>query len=85
RDGAEPVVAAARVHGDKAAAAVEALLAADPLDTLPKKIPSVAWVEIRALPQILLRDRAHALPDDAVAHVLTMLAMSKPDDVYAGV
>ncbi|GGV24095.1 hypothetical protein GCM10010182_53080 [Actinomadura cremea] len=85
RDGAEPVVAAARVHGDKAAAAVEALLSADPLDTLPRKIPSVEWVEIRALPQILLRDRAHALPDDAVRHVLTMLAMSSPDDAYAGV
>ncbi|MFV2216030.1 DUF4132 domain-containing protein, partial [Actinomadura sp. LOL_016] len=85
RDGAEPVVAAARVHGDEAAAAIEALLAADPLDDLPKKIPPVDWVDPRVLPQILLRDRAHALPDDAVAHVLTMLAMSKPDDVYAGV
>ncbi|MEV5827367.1 DUF4132 domain-containing protein [Spirillospora sp. NPDC052242] len=86
RRGPEPVVAAARVHGDAAAAAVEALLAADPLDDLPKKIPSVGWAEPRMLPQILLRDdRTRALPDEAAAHVLTMLAMSTPDAPYAGV
>ncbi|MEV5827368.1 DUF4132 domain-containing protein [Spirillospora sp. NPDC052242] len=83
RHGAEPVVAAARAHGDEAAAAVEALLAA-PGDDLPKKIPSHDWVEVRALPQILLRDRAHALPDEAAAHVLTMLAMSAPGAPYWG-
>ncbi|QFG20440.1 DUF4132 domain-containing protein [Actinomadura sp. WMMB 499] len=85
RHGPDTVVEAARAHGDEAAAAIGTLLAADPLDTLPKKIPSVGWVEIRALPPLLLRDRTHALPDDAVRHVLTMLAMSNPDDVYAGV
>ncbi|WP_211238622.1 hypothetical protein, partial [Actinomadura rifamycini] len=85
REGAGPVVAAARVHGDAAAAAIEALVTADPLDKLPAVIPSADWVELRALPRLLLRGRTHALPDEAVAHVLTMLAMSKPDEVYAGV
>ncbi|QFG20441.1 DUF4132 domain-containing protein [Actinomadura sp. WMMB 499] len=85
RHGAEPVVAAARVHGDEAAAAVAALLAADPLEALPAKIPAVDWADSSVLPQILLRDRRHALPDAAAAHVLTMLAMSKPDAPYAGV
>ncbi|WP_026405249.1 DUF4132 domain-containing protein [Actinomadura rifamycini] len=85
RTGPEEIVAAARVHGDAAAAAVEALLAADPLDDLPKKIPAVEWADPRTLPQILLRDRTRALPDEAAGHVLTMLAMSKADDPYAGV
>ncbi|WP_346045299.1 DUF4132 domain-containing protein [Actinomadura chokoriensis] len=85
RHGPEAIVAAARVHGEVAAAAIEALLAADPLDDLPKKIPVVDWADPRALPQILLRDRERALPDESVGHVMTMLAMSKPGDAYAGV
>ncbi|MEU5989269.1 DUF4132 domain-containing protein [Spirillospora sp. NPDC047418] len=85
RHGPEAIVAAARVHGEKAAAAIEALLAADPLDDLPKKVPAVDWADPRALPQILLRDRARALPDESAGHVMTMLAMSKPGDAYAGV
>ncbi|MBE1537268.1 DUF4132 domain-containing protein [Actinomadura algeriensis] len=85
RHGPDAVVEAARVHGDAAAAGIEALLSADPLDNLPKKIPSVEWVEVRALPRLLLRGRTHALPGDAVRHVLTMLALSKPDEVYPGV
>lgn len=85
RHGPEAIVAAARVHGEKAAAAIKELLAADPLDDLPKKIPVVDWADPRALPQILLRDRERALPDESVGHVMTMLAMSKPGDAYAGV
>ncbi|GGV24125.1 hypothetical protein GCM10010182_53130 [Actinomadura cremea] len=90
RHGAAPIVEAARelggpLHGDRAAAAIEALLAADPLDDLPAKMPDVAWVDPGVLPQILLRDRARALPDDAVRHVATMLAMSQPGAEYAGV
>ncbi|MEU5877010.1 DUF4132 domain-containing protein [Spirillospora sp. NPDC047279] len=75
-----PIVDAARVHGDKAAAAIETLLTTDRLDVLPKKIPVVDWAEPRVLPPLLLRDRAEVLPDAAAGHVLTMLAM--PD--YAG-
>ncbi|MEV5827366.1 DUF4132 domain-containing protein [Spirillospora sp. NPDC052242] len=85
RHGAEPVVAAARVHGDAAAAGIEALLSTDPLDVLPTKIPPVDWIDVRVLPPLLLRDRTHALPDEAAAQVLTMLAMSTPDAPYAGV
>ncbi|MEV3926593.1 DUF4132 domain-containing protein [Actinomadura coerulea] len=86
RHGAEAVVAAARVHGDRAAGAIEALVTADPLDVLPAKIPQVGdWADVRLLPQILLRGRERALPDAAVRHVLTMLAMSRPAKVYPGV
>ncbi|WP_412518400.1 DUF4132 domain-containing protein [Actinomadura madurae] len=85
-ESAEAVVEAARVHGDAAAAAIEALLAVDPLDLLPSKIPQAGdWADVRLLPQILLRDRARALPDAAARHVVTMLAMSRPGEVYAGV
>ncbi|MEU6748232.1 DUF4132 domain-containing protein [Spirillospora sp. NPDC046719] len=84
--GAGGVVDAARAHGDEAADAIEALLAVDPLEILPAKIPAVGdWADVRMLPQILLRDRERALPETAVPHVLTMLAMSKPGEVYAGV
>ncbi|HEU5029790.1 MAG TPA: DUF4132 domain-containing protein, partial [Spirillospora sp.] len=84
--GASGIVDAARAHGDKAAEAIEALLAVDPLEILPAKIPAVGdWADVRMLPQILLRDGERALPDAAAAHVLTMLAMSKPGEVYAGI
>jgi hypothetical protein len=84
--GSGAIVEAARVHGDRAADAIEALLTADPLDVLPVKIPRAGvWADVRLLPQILLRDRARALPDAAARHVVTMLAMSRPGEVYAGV
>ncbi|WP_285580003.1 DUF4132 domain-containing protein [Actinoallomurus iriomotensis] len=87
RHGNESVVeATARVHGDEAADALKALLSVDPLELLPKRIPVVGeWADAIRLPQIRLRDRDDALPADAVRHLLTMLAMSKPDEVYAGV
>ncbi|MEW2352950.1 DUF4132 domain-containing protein [Spirillospora sp. NPDC029432] len=85
RHGPDGIVEAARVHGDRAAAGIEALLSADPLEELPKKIPAVEWADPRALPQLLLRDRERALPDEAAGHVLTMLAMSEPGHEYAGV
>jgi hypothetical protein len=85
RHGAEAVAAAARAHDERAAAPVEALLSADPLDVLPAKIPATAgWADARLLPQLLLRDRAHALPAAAAQHVVTILAMSKPGEEYAG-
>ncbi|MFV2216762.1 hypothetical protein ACFHW2_41860, partial [Actinomadura sp. LOL_016] len=85
REGPDAIVEAARVHGDGAADGIGALLSAAPLEDLPKNIPSVEWADPRTLSQILLRDRAHALPDEAAGHVLTMLAMSRPGDAYAGV
>ncbi|TDC15843.1 DUF4132 domain-containing protein [Actinomadura bangladeshensis] len=85
RHGSEAVVEAARVHGDKAADAIERFLSADPLDILPPKMPVVGdWADARLLPQILLRDRAHALPAAAAEHVVTMLAMTGPGEEYAG-
>ncbi|HET9139476.1 DUF4132 domain-containing protein [Actinophytocola sp.] len=80
------VTAAAAGYGEPAAAAAAALLAMDPLDVLPARIPRLpAWLDLAALPQLLLRDTGTALPPDAAGHVVTMLAISKPGEVYAGV
>ncbi|MFI6516871.1 DUF4132 domain-containing protein [Spirillospora sp. NPDC050679] len=84
--GDEAVVAAARPFGDEAAAAIGTLLATDPLDVLPARMPRLPdWAEPGRLPQVLLRDRAGALPERETAHLLTMLALSKPDEPYPGV
>lgn len=80
------VTGMAAEYGEEAAAAIAALLASDPLDVLPARIPKVpAWLNVAGLPQLVLRDGGGALPHSAVTHVVTMLAMSKPDDVYVGV
>ncbi|MFF5262675.1 DUF4132 domain-containing protein [Actinomadura viridis] len=86
RSGAEEIVAAAREHGDSVADAIAALLATDPLDRLPAKMPERPdWTDPVRLPQVLLRGRERALPVEATGHLVTMLAMSKPGEVYAGV
>ena len=80
------VLAAARGYGPAAAAGIEALLRTDPLDVLPARIPALpAWFDAALLPQVLLRDRRHAVPVRMVGHLVTMLAMSRPGEVYAGV
>jgi hypothetical protein len=86
REGHRAVVEAAREYGDRAVTAIVMLLAASPLDRLPATVPGVpGWAEPVTLPQVLLRDRQYALPATAVRHLLTMLAMSRPGAVYAGV
>jgi predicted DNA-binding WGR domain protein len=86
RGHADVVRRVAAEHGERVVEGVEALITADPLDHLPAKMPVVGdWADPVMLPRIRLRDKEHALPVTAVGHVLTMLAMSKPDDVYAGV
>ncbi|GAB2584942.1 hypothetical protein GCM10027168_17160 [Streptomyces capparidis] len=86
RGHAAEVRAAARFHGERAEAGVEALLGGDPLDRLPERIPTAAGgVDYGVLPQVLLRDRRAALPETALRHLVTMLAMSRPDEVYPGV
>ncbi|MET9952515.1 DUF4132 domain-containing protein [Streptomyces sp. NPDC006339] len=85
--GADSVRGAAKEYGEEAAEAVEALLSTDPLVTaLPARMPKpVAWAEPRVLPRLRLRAGGAALPASAVAHVLTMLAVSRPGAPYPGV
>ena len=85
-EGTETVLAAVSGrYGDEAAGIVAEALATDPLENaLPARMPVLpVWVQPALLPQILLTS-GEALPEDAVRHVLTMLALSKPADPYAG-
>ncbi|MFD5502283.1 WGR and DUF4132 domain-containing protein [Streptomyces sp. NPDC127061] len=84
--GDEVVREAARAYGPQAAAAVDELLAADPLErALPVRMPVLpGWAEPSVLPQITVRSGG-ALPVAAVRNALMMLALSKPGEVYPGV
>ncbi|WP_327001669.1 DUF4132 domain-containing protein [Dactylosporangium sp. NBC_01737] len=80
------VLAAAAAYGPPSAAALETLLGGSSLQTLPAKIPDLpAWADPSLLPRILLKDRTAALGNDATRHLCTMLAISRPGEVYAGV
>ncbi|MEU1596997.1 DUF4132 domain-containing protein [Streptomyces sp. NPDC005708] len=85
-EGTDAVLAAvAARYGEDAAGIVAEALATDPLENaLPARMPVLpAWVQPAVLPQLLLAS-GQALPEDAVRHVLTMLALSKPADPYPG-
>ncbi|WP_067480524.1 DUF4132 domain-containing protein [Actinomadura hibisca] len=83
--GPDAVVAAAAEYGDAAARTIETLLSGDPLDRLPARVPKPgAWADPVLLPHVLLRDRTLALPADATRHLITILAMSPPEEPYAG-
>ncbi|MFE7327085.1 DUF4132 domain-containing protein [Streptomyces sp. NPDC057565] len=77
---------AAAGYGAAAAAVVDELLAADPLErALPARLPVVPeWAEAALLPQILVRGGG-ALPEESVRNALMMLALSKPGETYPGV
>nr|BFE35209.1 hypothetical protein GCM10010200_074600 [Actinomadura rugatobispora] len=80
------VVDAARAHGAEAADAIAATLAADALEVRAARLPAIGdWADPAALPQILLPGRRAALPAAATRTLMTMLALSKPGDVYPGV
>ncbi|MEU8361080.1 DUF4132 domain-containing protein [Nonomuraea sp. NPDC048882] len=81
----DAVAAAAAGYGPAAEAAVAGLLANDPLDALPARMPAVPeWTDVAITTPILLRGDAGALPPEAVRHVTTMLAISKLGAPYAG-
>ncbi|MEV0136739.1 DUF4132 domain-containing protein [Dactylosporangium sp. NPDC050688] len=80
------VLTAADEHGPQAGAAVQTLIGGSSLHTLPAKIPDLpAWADPGLLPRILLKDRTAALGAEPARHLCTMLAISRPGEVYAGV
>ncbi|GHG95803.1 DUF4132 domain-containing protein [Streptomyces lanatus] len=83
--GGEAVLAAVAGAGQEAVDIVGELLSADPLESaLPARMPVVgAWAEAVLLPQILLKE-GDALPLEAARHAITLLALSKPGEVYPG-
>ncbi|WP_229067567.1 DUF4132 domain-containing protein [Actinoplanes sp. DH11] len=81
----EPVRAAAHRYGPVAAAAVDTLLATDPLAMLPAKMPPLpGWAVPGLLPPVRLRDGSGALPPDSIGHLVTVLALSRLDSPYPG-
>ncbi|MFD0317088.1 DUF4132 domain-containing protein [Streptomyces flavalbus] len=80
------VLEAAAGCGPEAGGIVADLLAADPLaSALPARVPVVGdWADPALLPQLMLTDGG-AVPAEAAGHALTMLALSRPGEVYPGV
>jgi hypothetical protein len=86
RHGADLVREATKQYGDEAAAALEPLLDADPLEPVGVAIPRpVAWAAPPLLPQVLLAGGERALPPSAIGHLLTVLAIATPEYPYAGI
>ncbi|SDD66092.1 DUF4132 domain-containing protein [Glycomyces harbinensis] len=84
--GPDVVQGAAAQYGEDAAAAVRALIGTERSAPLRVKIPKpAAWAAPALLPQVLLKDGDRALPQDAVRHLVTVLALGGPDHPYAGV
>ncbi|PTR30998.1 uncharacterized protein DUF4132 [Rhodococcus sp. OK519] len=82
----ETLLRAAQDCDDRAVDVVTEILDADPLSELPNRIPALPeWVDPRLLPPVTLAEDGRALPEQAVRNICTMLALSRPDDVYAGV
>ncbi|WP_203843667.1 DUF4132 domain-containing protein [Winogradskya humida] len=71
-------------YGSEAAAAVETLLGADPLVMPPGHIPKLPyWARPSVLPSVLMREGSVVLPESAVRHALTALALCRPGEPYA--
>jgi predicted DNA-binding WGR domain protein len=78
------VLAAAASYGTEALAGIEALLAVDPFDLLPAKMPVLpGWTDPGQHPPLMLRDGT-TLPAESVRHVVMMLAISRTGDPYPG-
>ncbi|MFC6955967.1 DUF4132 domain-containing protein [Glycomyces mayteni] len=85
RLGDKEIVAAAAPYGPEAAAAVAALFDGDPLEPRGAKVPRPGpWAVPVMFPQVLLEGRERALPEDAVRHLLTVLALATPEYPYPG-
>ncbi|MFK8003880.1 MAG: DUF4132 domain-containing protein, partial [Polyangiales bacterium] len=70
-------------YGDEALARAEELSKLDALDDLPKKLPVLpTWCAGVTAPEL---KTGGSLPKEALNVLLTMLAISKPGDPYAGV
>ena len=82
----ELVERVAASYGPAAAGGITAMLAVDPLELLPARVPSLpAWLDLHSLPAVVVADRSARLDVDAVRRLLTCLALSLPGEPYAGV
>ena len=73
-------------YGGAMPAAWQALKAQDPLAVLPAKLPKLpSFFAPATFARPLLKNGQGALPLDAVQHLSTMLAISRPEAPYAGI
>ena len=73
-------------YGGAMPAAWQALKAQDPLAVLPPKLPKLpSFFAPATFTRPLLKNGQGALPLDAVQHLGTMLAISRPEAPYAGI
>ncbi|WP_030155634.1 DUF4132 domain-containing protein [Glycomyces sp. NRRL B-16210] len=80
------VLAQAAAYGETAAEAVEALLDLDPLDPQRPRVPKAgAWADPAQLPPVLLHGGEEALPAEAVAVLMSALALDDFERPYAGI
>ncbi|TDD66480.1 DUF4132 domain-containing protein [Actinomadura darangshiensis] len=80
--GLDGVVAAGRAHGDEPATAVAELLSMSPAwSGLDRPAKAGGWVELAALPQVLLRGGERALPLDATGHLIDLLTLTTPHEM----
>lgn len=81
----ERVHRAAASYGPEAATQIDALLNADPLLQLPRRMPALpSWLRAELLPPLRLAGRDDALPLDAVTNLCLMGALCEPDAAYPG-
>jgi hypothetical protein len=84
-DRRDAVLEGASAHGAEARAAIEAMLAIDPLDLCPSKPPRLSdYAGPALLPPLRLRDGAQ-LPEEATRNFLEMLQFTPIDPPYAGI
>jgi predicted DNA-binding WGR domain protein len=83
----EELLEAARGHyADEVVDALEELLARDPLEVLPRKMPKVpAWLSPQVLPDLVFQeDPGWRLSEQNVADVVQMLTIYDAEDPYPG-
>jgi hypothetical protein len=79
------VLEGASAHGSEARAAIEAMLAIDPLDLCPAKPPRLSdYADPALLPPLRLREGG-TLPAEATRNFLEMLQFTPIDPPYAGI
>ncbi|AXE38459.1 DUF4132 domain-containing protein [Acidipropionibacterium virtanenii] len=85
REGRPAVEQAASGFGPGVGTALDSVLDADPLEALPSRMPKPpTWLSPNALPPLLTRADT-AVPATMVPDVVTVLALSRLDEPYAGV
>ncbi|MEU4826277.1 DUF4132 domain-containing protein [Actinomadura sp. NPDC023710] len=83
--GRDRVVQTARELRGEVGDALALVLDRDADDLVPRKIPEIGpFADPAVLPRVRLADGGRALPATAVRHLLTVLAMSPPDDPDPG-